>query len=105
MPNWRPVPRQTGHLGRDGAWLRCAFTPVGTSLLNWLPFPQRISLQVELMGVVDEAVNDGIGQGGIANGGVPVFNPKVASDDSRVGAVTVVEHFQQVAPMRVVEHG
>lgn len=111
--NWTVIAAQTGHLfhakldtlgvtarGGGVVLLRtgraCQICPL---------FPQRISLQVELMGVVDQAVEDGVGQGGVADGGVPMFNRKLAGDDGRTAAVTVVEHFQQVAPVRVVEHG
>lgn len=68
-------------------------------------FSQRISFQFELMSVVHQAVEDGVGQGGVADGGVPVFNWKLTGDDGRAAAVAVVEHFQQVAPVCVVEHG
>ena len=39
---------------------------------------QRISFQVELVGVVHEAVKDGVGQGGIADGGMPVVSNGLA---------------------------
>lgn len=57
------------------------------------------------MGVVDQPVEDGIGERGVADGGVPVFDGKLAGHDGRARAVAVVEHLQQIAPVRVVEHG
>lgn len=33
-----------------------------------------------------------------------MFNRKLAGDDGRVNAMAVVEHLQQVAPVRVIEH-
>ena len=53
---------------------------------------------------MNQPVEDGVGQGGVADGGVPMLNRKLAGDDGRAAAVAVVEHFQQVAPVRVVEH-
>ena len=35
------------------------------------------------MGIVDQAVEDGVSQGGVADGGVPMFNRKLAGDDGR----------------------
>jgi hypothetical protein len=57
------------------------------------------------MSVVDQAVQDGIGKRCIADCGVPVFNGKQAGHDGRAVAVAVVKHFQQVAPVCVIEHG
>jgi hypothetical protein len=37
-------------------------------------FTQRISFQIKLVGVVDEPVQDGVGLGGVADGGMPVLD-------------------------------
>lgn len=49
-------------------------------------------------------VEDSVGQGGVADGRVPMFNWQFAGDDGRAAAVAVVEHFHQVALVRVLEH-
>jgi hypothetical protein len=54
---------------------------------------------------VDEPVQDGVGQGGVADGGMPVLDGKLAGHDGRACPVAVVEHLQQVAPVGIVEHG
>lgn len=56
------------------------------------------------MGVVHQPVEDGVGQRGVADGRVPMFNRKLAGDDGRAAPMAVVEHFQQVASVRIVEH-
>ncbi len=49
---------------------------------------------------MDQAVKDGVGQRGVTDGGVPVFDGRLAGHDGRTSAVAVVEHLQQVAPVR-----
>lgn len=52
---------------------------------------------------MDQMVKEGVAQGGVADGGVPMLNRQLAGDDGRAAAVAVAEHFQQVAPVGVVE--
>ena len=52
------------------------------------------------MGVVDEAIEDGIGQGWVAYSLVPVFDGQLAGDDSGSAAVAVFEDFQKVTAFR-----
>lgn len=40
---------------------------------------------------MDQAVEDGVGQGGVAYGGVQMFNRKLAGNDGRAAAVAVFE--------------
>ena len=48
--------------------------------------------------VMDESVQNSIGQGRIADGLVPVLDRELAGDDRGAAAVAVFEDFQQVAP-------
>ena len=57
------------------------------------------------MSVVDEAVQDGVSQGGISNGFMPVLNRELARDDGRTTAVAIFEDFQQIASLRWGEDG
>lgn len=57
------------------------------------------------MGVVNQAVQDGVGQRGVADGGMPVVHRKLAGDHRRARIVAVVEDLQEVAAVHVVEHG
>ena len=43
------------------------------------------------MGVVDEAVEDGVGVGGIADGGVPAVHRKLAGQNDGTAIVPVVD--------------
>jgi hypothetical protein len=54
---------------------------------------------------VHQTIQDGIGQRGVADGGVPVIDGQLAGNDGRARSMSVVEHFQQVAPVQVVEGG
>ena len=46
---------------------------------------------------------NGIGQGGIADGLVPVGDRELAGDDRGPGGIPVIEEFQEVAAMAVIE--
>ncbi len=43
-------------------------------------FSHRFSFQIDLVGVVYEAVEDGVGKGGIADPFVPVLDGELAGD-------------------------
>jgi hypothetical protein len=58
-------------------------------------FAHGFSFQLEFIGIVDEAIEDGIGHGGIADEFVPVFDGKLARDQGGAQAMAVVEDFQQ----------
>lgn len=55
------------------------------------------------MGVVDQAVEDGIGDGGIADDLVPAVDRDLAGDDDRAGLVAVLDDLQEVAALLGVE--
>jgi len=48
------------------------------------------------MGIVDEAIEDGVGIGRIADDLVPYRYRQLAGDDCRTPAVALLEDFQQV---------
>ena len=51
------------------------------------------------MGVVDEAVEDGVGEGRIADDLVPVLDRHLAGDDGGGAPVAVVDDLEQVAAL------
>ena len=57
------------------------------------------ALQVEPMGVVDEAIEDGIGQGRVADDIVPLLDRQLAGDDGGAAPVAVLLDLQQFAPL------
>ena len=56
------------------------------------------------MGAVDEAVEDGVGDGGIVEPGMPVVDGQLAGDDGGF-AGAVVDDFQEVVARGLVERG
>src|SRR3954453_22673158 len=74
----------------------------GSSLdrLWWQLSAQAVAAQMDAMCVVDEAVEDGIGQGWVAGDQVvPAVDGELAGDQRGAAAVAVLDQFQQVAPL------
>ncbi len=55
------------------------------------------------MGVVDEAIQDGVGIGGVTDDAVPGGYGKLAGDDGRSTAIAVLEDFEQIVTGLFVE--
>ena len=70
-----------------------------------LCFSHRSSFEFELVGVVDEAVENRVGEGWVANPVVSFFDRELAGDQGGTGGVSVLEEFEQVAAMVSVELG
>ena len=51
------------------------------------------------MGVVDDAVEDGVGQGRIADQVVPSVDRDLAGDQRGAAAVTLLDDLQEIAPL------
>lgn len=51
------------------------------------------------MGVVHEPVQDGIRQGVVTDGGIPLIGGQLADDHGRVSAVPVIHDLHQVIPV------
>lgn len=49
------------------------------------------------MGVVDEAIQDGVSQGRVGDDGVPLVDGDLRGHDSGAGLTAIVDHLQQVA--------
>ena len=61
------------------------------------------ALEIELVGVVDEPVEDGVGQRGIGNPVVPVLDGELGGDDGGFLLVTIVKDFKQISSGRGFE--
>ena len=48
------------------------------------------------MGVVDEAVEDGVSQGWVRDDGVPLVDGELRGHDGGVGLTAIIDHRQQV---------
>lgn len=53
------------------------------------------------MGIVNQAVADGIGVGGVGDVLVPPLLRDLAGDDRGASAITILEHLEKIAPLRV----
>ena len=75
-------PRDVRHpVGAKRRWWILVLSHSSEMRSRRLGFSHRLSLQADLVGVVDEAVEDGVGQGGIADVLVPVFDGQLAGDE------------------------
>ena len=52
---------------------------------------------------MDEAVEDGVTEGGIADDIMPVFDGQLAGDEGGATTVAVVEDFEEITALDVVE--
>ena len=60
-------------------------------------FSHAFSSHGEPVGVVDEAVQDGVGERRVADGVAPLVDGELAGDDRRGALVAIFEDFEQVA--------
>jgi len=58
-----------------------------------------------MVGVVHQAVEDAIGEGGVADLGVPVGHGELAGEDGGAQRVAVFADLQKVSPLGVVHGG
>jgi hypothetical protein len=58
--------------------------------------PEAVAGEVEAVGVVDEAVEDGVGVGWVADHGVPILDGELTGDDGRAATVAFLEDFEEV---------
>ena len=59
----------------------------------------RVAVEFEAIGVVDQAVEDGIGKGWFIDDVVPCSDRQLAGDQDRAVAVAVLDDFHQVAAL------
>ena len=62
--------------------------------------PARIAPQLQAMGAVDETVEDGVGDRGVAQRLVPVTDRQLAGDDGRAGARAVLDDLHRTVQSR-----
>ena len=58
-----------------------------------------MALERETIGVVDEAIEDGVGEGRLADDLVPRVDRQLAGDQRRAGAVAVLDDLHEIAPL------
>jgi hypothetical protein len=57
------------------------------------------------VGVVDEAVEDGIGKSGVADDGMPVVEGELAGDEGGPPSVAILEKFEHIVALGIGERG
>src|SRR5215471_10469802 len=60
---------------------------------------QTVTSELQSVSIVDDAVEDGVGQGRLANQVVPAVDWDLASDQRGAAAVTVFKDFQQIVTL------
>ena len=61
-------------------------------------FSHAFSGELKAVGVVNEAIQDGIAEGGVSDNVVPMFNRDLAGNEGGGAAVAIIEDLQEVAP-------
>src|SRR5260370_19155427 len=64
---------------------------------GWSRLAQTFAAQFDPIGIVDDAIENGVGQSGIAHELVPAVDGKLACDDQRAGVVAILSDLQQIA--------
>ncbi|MHC2350349.1 hypothetical protein ACVMIL_011579 [Bradyrhizobium barranii subsp. barranii] len=63
-------------------------------------FSHAFSGELEAVGVVDEAIENGVGDRGVPNGSMPGVHGELTCDDGGCAAMAVLEDFEQIAAFR-----
>src|SRR5260370_8213909 len=72
-------------------------------LSGLLLLSEALSFEFDAVGVVDEAIEDGVGDGGISDDFVPAIDGQLAGDDDRTGLISVLDDLEQIAALIGVE--
>ena len=62
---------------------------------------QRWAFEIDTMGAMDDPVEDGVGQGGIANHLVPAIEGELAGDQQGSPVVAIVDDLEQITLLAV----
>ena len=96
---------QADHLSeRSDAGVRLCRSVIGLGQWSFL-LSHGASFEFELVGVVNETVEDRVGEGGVAERIVPVLDGELTGDQGGPGSVAVLEEFEEVAAVVGVELG
>src|ERR1700730_3495193 len=60
--------------------------------------------ELKAMSVVNEAIQDSVAEGGVADDVVPVFDGDLAGNDGRGATVAIIKDLQKVAPFGRIEN-
>src|SRR5664280_180900 len=74
------------------------------SLIAGVLFSHAFSGELKAVSVVNEAVQDGVAEGGVADNFVPMFDGDLAGNDGRSATVAIIKDLQKVAPFGRIEN-
>src|SRR5947209_4667659 len=83
--------------GCDLSITRCAWS--SGDGFGRLLLAQTVALELQAMGVVDDPVEDGVGEGGLADQVVPAVDRDLAGDQRGAAAVAFFDDFQHVVAL------
>jgi hypothetical protein len=66
-------------------------------------FSEGLALEFEFVGLMDEAIEDRVGEGGVSQIVVPMFDWQLTGDDGRAGADTIIEQLKQIRTCALIE--
>lgn len=64
---------------------------------------QALAAEFDAMGVMDEAIQDRVGVGGVANNLMPSYHGELRGDDRRSASIALFEDFEQIVASAGVE--
>src|SRR2546430_11765074 len=64
---------------------------------------QRWAFEVDAMGAMDDAIENGVGQGGIANDLMPAIDRDLAGDQQGSPVVAIIDDLEQIAALLGIE--
>ena len=64
---------------------------------------EALSFEFDAVGVVDDAIEDCVGDGGISDNFIPAVDGQLAGDDDRTSFISVLDDLEQVAALIGVE--
>src|SRR6202165_942629 len=74
------------------------------SLIAGVLFSHAFSGELQAVSVVNEAVQDGVAEGGVSDNFVPMFDGDLAGNDGRGATVAIIKDLQKVAPFGRIEN-
>ena len=74
------------------------------SLIAGVLFSHAFSGELKAVSIVNEAVQDRVAEGGVADDVMPMFHGDLAGDDSRCTTMAIIEDLQEIAPFGGIEN-
>ena len=100
---WPPIPVEDGHpVGAKRRWVFLILTDPSVSV-KVLFLSYGTSFELNSVSVVNQSVQDGIGNGGVPDMIMPVFDRELTGDQSGTRSIPVFDDFEQVSSFRIRE--